>query len=75
MIAPPTCAKCAIPPPKIENPVTPENRSNAIKTGIKYFAAIGTGKNIKANFAFGNVIPKATKTPYIAPDAQTAGVL
>ena len=63
MIAPPTWAKWAIPPPKIENPVTPENKSSAINTGIKYFAAIGTGKNMSASLAFGKLIPNATKTP------------
>ena len=39
--APPTCAKCAIPPPKIENPVTPENKSKRTNTGTKYLAFIG----------------------------------
>ena len=63
IIAPPTWAKCAMPPPNIENPVTPEKRSRPIKTGIKYFAAMGTGKKIKASLAFGKLIPKATKTP------------
>ena len=41
---------------------------------MKYFAAIGTGKNISANFASLKYIPKATKTPYTAPEAPTAGV-
>ena len=36
---------------------------------------MGTGKNINASFAFGNaIIPNATKIPYTAPDAPTAGV-
>ena len=30
-----------------------ENRSSAISTGMKYFAAMGTGRKIRASFAFG----------------------
>ena len=61
MSAPPICAKCAIFPR--EYLVTPKNKSKPIKIGIKYFAAIGTGKNNKASFASLKYIPKATKTP------------
>ena len=41
----------------------PKNKSPKIMNGIKYFAAIGTGKNNKANFASLKYKPKATKTP------------
>ena len=41
---------------------------------MKYFAAIGTGKNISASLASLKYIPNATRTPYTAPEAPTAGV-
>ncbi len=47
----------------IEYFVIPKNKSPKHNYGIKYFAAIGTGKNIKANFASLKYIPNATKTP------------
>ena len=43
--------------------------------GIRYFAFIGTGMNIKYNSELGNSIAKATKTPYKAPDAPTIEAL
>ena len=46
--------------------------SYAIIKGIKYFAFIGIGGNNNINLASGNNIPKATKTPKIAPEAPTA---
>ena len=55
------CAKCAIFP--TEYFVIPKNKSPKIITGIKYFAAIGTGKNINANLASLTYKPKATKIP------------
>ena len=71
-MAPPICAKCATFP--TEYLVIPKNKSPTKIKGMKYFAAIGTGKNISANFASLKYIPKATKTPYTAPEAPTAGV-
>ena len=50
--APPICAKCATFP--TEYFVTPKNTSPNNITGMKYFAAIGTGKNINANLGTGN---------------------
>ena len=73
IIAPPICAKCATFP--TEYFVTPKNKSPSNITGIKYLAAMGTGKKIKANFAFGYIIPNATNIPYTAPEAPKAGVL
>ena len=49
--------------PKIETPVTPENKSKAIRIGIKYFALIGMGKNISMSSALGKSMPKATNIP------------
>ena len=46
-----------------EYPVKPENRSNRMRPGIKYFALIGIGTNKRNNSTFGKSIPKATKTP------------
>ena len=71
-MAPPICAKCATFP--TEYLVIPKNKSPTKIKGMKYFAAIGIGKNISANFASLKYIPKATKTPYTAPEAPTAGV-
>ncbi len=61
IIAPPIWAKCATFP--TEYLVIPKNKSPSKIRGIKYFAAIGTGKNIKASFASLKYMPKATKTP------------
>ena len=59
--APPMCAKCAIFP--TEYLVIPKNKSPKSSIGIKYFAAIGIGKKIIANFASLKYKPNATKTP------------
>ena len=60
MSAPPIWAKCATFP--MEYLVTPKNRSPKSIMGIKYFAAMGTGKKIKANLAFGKVKQGNQKT-------------
>lgn len=71
VIAPPKCAKCAIPD---VNPDTPLNKSNATAPTIKNFALIGIGNGKTINFILGNIKPKAMKTPIIAPDAPTTGI-
>ena len=58
------CKMSNIPPPeKIEKPVNPENKSSPTIIGTKYFAFIGTGINIIANSAIGNIKAKATNKP------------
>ena len=47
----------------IEYLVIPKNKSPKIMAGIKYLAAIGTGKNINANFELGKDNPNATNIP------------
>ena len=39
--------------------------------GTKYLAFTGIGGNNNISFEFGNMNVKATKTPYIAPEAPT----
>jgi hypothetical protein len=75
LLAPPTWAKWAIPPPpKIEVPLIPITKSPNTKNGTKYFALIGMGKNNNIISAFGNIKAKATIMPYKAPEAPTAVV-
>ena len=69
------CAQFAMFSPNKEKPVSPENKSISINPGIKYFAFIGNGKNSNISPVFGNISPKATRIPYKAPEAPTAGVL
>ena len=56
---------------KIAWPVIAENKSKSIIPGIKYLALTGTGKKINISLLSGKNIPKATRTPIIAPDAPT----
>ena len=60
---------------KKEKPEIAEIKSKIIIPGIKYLAFIGTGKNININLLSGKNIPKATRTPIIAPEAPTISEL
>ena len=69
-IAPPRCAKWAIP---VLAPPTPLNKSNKIYAPTKYFAFTGMGGNSNINWVLGYRIAKAMATPIIAPEAPTIG--
>src|SRR5690606_12918626 len=71
------CAKWAIPvpPPKIEDPLNPNIKSNNKIPGPKYLAFTGMGKNINHKPALGNINAKATNTPSSAPESPTAAEL
>ena len=61
--------------PPTENDDIPKNKSISIKRGTKNFALIGKGKNNSISFELGKENAKATKTPYIAPEAPTITLL
>ena len=70
---PPKCAKCATLSSILFR--KPIDSSISPYTITKYFAFIGIGGISISIIAFGNVIPKASKSPYTAPEAPTVGML
>lgn len=70
-MAPPRCAKCAMP---VFTPPTPLNKSNKIYAPTRYLAFTGMGGKSSINCVLGYKIAKAIATPIIAPDAPTIDI-